>query len=279
MNINVGHLDTSIYHHYTREPGFPLWTMGICVMGEMVVKQGKITRQISAGTINVVEPNTSYVVYSAPGVRRHVEYFAILMMPADWERWFKRWPSDAPQSWSVRAPVDQMREAVSAFDTAFRASQSRRPMAQQIIANAIERVLILGCEFAPAADAKQRDVRVERAIDFAAEHLADRLSVDVLADVAGVSASRFAHLFADLHGESPMRFVEDLRMKRAQTLLLTSEQPIKLVARAVGFQSQFHFADRFRVCVGQSPSEYRRSPASAGVVRGTVEPIMDVRRD
>jgi len=261
MDINVGFLETSTYHHYERKAGFPLWTMGVCVRGPMIVEQAGVRKHITANTFNLVAPNTPYVVYSSPETRTHVEYFAILAMPREWERWFEHWPNDAPGSWKVEVSPAVKREIIAAFRLAFETSHSRRARSQQLIANLIERTLILASECAPEPDAPQGDQRVERAADYAAEHLSEPLSVDVLADEAGMSTSRFAHLFAQLHGQSPMRFVEGMRIRRAQSLLLTTERPIKSIAAEVGYSSQFHFADRFRACVGQSPSEYRARPA------------------
>lgn len=259
MHFTVGHLDTSVYHEYTREAGFPLWTMGVCVRGEMVVTRNGREQVIRPGAVNVVRPKVPYTVRSAPGVRRHEEYFSILAMPAEWERWLQRWHEVKDGSWTVETPPEVTREVVATFAFAYQASVGRRPMAQALIANALERVLILGSECVPAHSVG--DPRIERAIEHASKNLASRLNVEALAEVAGMSASRFAHLFTEMHAQSPMRFVEAMRMDRARTLLLASDQPIKSIARTVGFQSPFHFADRFRVRVGQSPSEYRRNPS------------------
>jgi AraC family transcriptional regulator of arabinose operon len=282
MNIEVGYLDTNGPHHYVRQAGFPLWTLGFCIRGSLRVTRSGVETVTRAGCVAVVRPNVPYTVASLDPPTRHTEYYLVLSMPPPWERWFAGWPETMPGGQHVHVPeAGARREIIRLFESARRGVRSRRPMAQELARNAIERVLILANSFAPAALERVVDPRVERAINFALAHLDKPLNIDALADAAGVSDSRFAHLFTEHYGQPPMRYVEGLRMSRAQSLLLTTSQPIRQVAASVGFTSQFHFADRFRARVGQSPSEYRLRPAGAGEREDdrVHPPLMDVRRD
>jgi len=52
--------------------------------------------------------------------------------------------------------------------------------------------------------------------DYIAEHLAEEVSVEQLAELAGLSPSHFAHVFKETTGVTPIQFVTRQRVTRAQ---------------------------------------------------------------
>ena len=58
-----------------------------------------------------------------------------------------------------------------------------------------------------------------------------------------------------------MQFIEGERLRRAQEFLVSTDLPIKEIAKRVGFENPYHFSTRFRKRLGKSPRQYRRSPA------------------
>lgn len=89
-------------------------------------------------------------------------------------------------------------------------------------------------------------------------HLAERITLDDLASVIGLSKFHFARLFRQASGQSPMRFVTALRVGVARTLLRTP-LPMKAIARQVGFADEYHFSRVFRHHTGMPPSVTRAS--------------------
>lgn len=260
MDLGVTYDRIRAPHAFTRHAGFPLWTVGAMIEGRVKVTWGETIYETGPGNVAVVRPGTQYHVATADGYTHHAECYAILTMPAEWERWFENWPSPMPGVHLVHVSDEPAwSEVVRSFRAACDAASSGRRMALQLAGNLVERVLILSNEHAAESD-KPGDRRIANAMHYAANNLREPLSIPVLADAAGVSRSRFSHLFKSVCGEPPMHFVEGLRIKRAQMLLLTTLKPVNQIARAVGFASPFHFSDRFRARVGQSPSEYRARP-------------------
>lgn len=101
-------------------------------------------------------------------------------------------------------------------------------------------------------------VRLRRVVSFVHEHLSHDLSLQQLADIAGLSTAYFSRLFQQSTGLSPHRYVLQARVKRAQELLRQPETRVLDVALACGFQTQQHFARVFREWCGSSPVQYRR---------------------
>lgn len=83
------------------------------------------------------------------------------------------------------------------------------------------------------------------------------LTLKELAGVAHLSRYYFAALFRRHTGQSPMAYVRRRRIEIARALLLSSDNTVEQVARAVGFDDPFHFSRVFRRSAGVPPSAYR----------------------
>jgi AraC-like DNA-binding protein len=81
------------------------------------------------------------------------------------------------------------------------------------------------------------------------------VSLAQLADLSALSVSRFATVFREQFGLSPYRYLCELRVRRAQTLLLAGV-PGSVVATEVGFFDQSHLARHFKRLCGMTPSAF-----------------------
>lgn len=82
--------------------------------------------------------------------------------------------------------------------------------------------------------------------------------LDALAQLTGMSVQGFIVAFRRAFHATPYQCLLDLRIDRAQMLLLGTSQRIAEIAVAVGVSSLGRFAAAFKRRVGMSPSEYRR---------------------
>jgi transcriptional regulator GlxA family with amidase domain len=88
-------------------------------------------------------------------------------------------------------------------------------------------------------------------------HLADDLSLSVLADQAGMSERSFSRHYAEATGQTPARAIERLRAEAAQRLLLESRLPIKRIAQRCGFGSEETMRRSFLRLIEAAPQDYR----------------------
>ncbi|MDF3057975.1 MAG: AraC family transcriptional regulator [Rariglobus sp.] len=93
------------------------------------------------------------------------------------------------------------------------------------------------------------------------DRLAEPLSVDGLAERAGLSPARFHAVFKEEFGVTPMNYVRAARLEAAARLLVSTEMKLAVVAEATGFSDAFHLSHVFKEDYGVSPSEYRRRAA------------------
>ena len=89
-----------------------------------------------------------------------------------------------------------------------------------------------------------------------------RVSLTQLAATAGLSPSRFAHLFTESIGIPVRRYLLWLRVQRAAASLLTG-QSIADAAYGAGFSDGAHLARTFRRMLGTAPSDIVRRQAAA----------------
>jgi len=88
-------------------------------------------------------------------------------------------------------------------------------------------------------------------------HLADDLSLAVLADRAGMSERSFSRRYAEATGQTPARAIERLRIEAVRHLLSESRLPVKRIARRCGFGSEETMRRSFLRLVAVTPQDYR----------------------
>jgi AraC family transcriptional regulator len=88
------------------------------------------------------------------------------------------------------------------------------------------------------------------------------ISVDELATAARVSRAHLSRLFQHAYGRGPATALEQVRLTRAEALLLRSNLSITAVGHAVGFTDPLHFSRRFRATHGLSPRAFRTAASS-----------------
>jgi transcriptional regulator GlxA family with amidase domain len=88
-------------------------------------------------------------------------------------------------------------------------------------------------------------------------HLANDLSLSVLADRVGMSERSFSRHYAEATGLTPARAIEQLRVEAARELLLESRQPIKRIAQRCGFGSEETMRRSFVRQLAVTPQDYR----------------------
>lgn len=82
-------------------------------------------------------------------------------------------------------------------------------------------------------------------------------TVPVLADVMGVSRSRFAEAFTRTMGESPARYVAKIKMFQARRWIADDGMRISVAADRLGYDSEASFSRAFKRVIGHSPSASR----------------------
>ncbi len=108
-----------------------------------------------------------------------------------------------------------------------------------------------------AISARDAQANVDYAVTFMQEHYTDQIDIGTLASTMGFTSAYLTKLFNRYIGETPLKFLTNLRIREAKRLLTETDLPIREIGEKVGYPDQFHFSKTFRKLTGMNPSGYR----------------------
>ncbi len=114
-------------------------------------------------------------------------------------------------------------------------------------------------QFSALADLGGGDTRFSLLLEWMRANLAERLTVEQLAERMAMSPRNFSRAFLNVIGISPAKAVERLRVEAARERVESSRQPIEQIATAVGFRDPERMRRAFLRRFGQPPQAIRRS--------------------
>jgi transcriptional regulator GlxA family with amidase domain len=94
------------------------------------------------------------------------------------------------------------------------------------------------------------------------QNLSRQLPLSAIARRAAMSTRTLSRRFREQVGATPASWIAQLRVRRAQRLLETSDLSIEQIAAQVGFGSAVVLREHFGNVVGTSPLTYRRAFAA-----------------
>jgi AraC-like DNA-binding protein len=109
------------------------------------------------------------------------------------------------------------------------------------------------------------DKQMGAAITALHEKPGHRWTLQELAKRVGMSRSTFAQRFKDTVGESPMEYLTRWRMLVAGEKLRNSSDPVSVISRALGYESEAAFSTAFKRVMGCSPRQYGRADGPVSV--------------
>jgi transcriptional regulator GlxA family with amidase domain len=118
-------------------------------------------------------------------------------------------------------------------------------------------------QFSSLLELKAPGGRFGPLLSWAREHLDAPLTVEDLAEQAGMSSRHFARAFIAETGTTPSKAVERLRIEVARQRVQSSSEAIERVAQSTGFRDPERMRRAFIRAFGQPPQSLRRA-ARAG---------------
>ena len=151
-------------------------------------------------------------------------------------------------------------------------------------ANALAREMVVPphrdggqAQFIDAPVAECEDDLLGAVLAWAGAHLAEDISVDVLARRALMSPRSFARRFKATTGTTPHAWLLGRRLAAAEALLEDSDAPVEEIARLVGFGTAAGLREQFTRRRGVSPRAYRQT-FRAGSAAGAAPVQLDRHR-
>ena len=106
--------------------------------------------------------------------------------------------------------------------------------------------------------AKQDEPTIHGLVRYLQEHLAEEISLSVLAEEFHLSAQYISQLFKSEIGVNFLAYLTNIRMEKAKKLLLTTALSIADISAQCGYGDYRVFTKVFKKSEGITPSQYRR---------------------
>ncbi|MGO4547363.1 helix-turn-helix domain-containing protein [Paenibacillus sp. 2TAB23] len=100
---------------------------------------------------------------------------------------------------------------------------------------------------------------IDQSIRHIQQHYRNVLTVEELADLAGIDRWKYTRLFKEKTGLVPLQYLNGIRIEQAKRRLTRGEERLSEVAEHAGFTNEYYFNRRFKQMVGVSPGQFRRS--------------------
>ncbi|MDQ0207341.1 AraC family transcriptional regulator [Alkalicoccobacillus murimartini] len=92
--------------------------------------------------------------------------------------------------------------------------------------------------------------------DYIHEHYHLDITREHLAQLAGLHIDYYSRKFKQEYQKSPIAYLNDVRLHQAKQWLIQTQEPIRSIAKRVGFSDEFYFSRKFKAKEGCSPVVY-----------------------
>ena len=155
---------------------------------------------------------------------------------------------------AMRLPLARLMERITSMDV----NELGDPVKNALMQGFLFEFLVMLGSFPEAGTAITENEAAVRAMRFAEENFGNPITLADAAREAFVSPAYLSGLFKSCTGMNFTAYVQELRLRRAITLLTETDDSISAIATACGFSSPNYFKDVFRRVIGMPPTEYRR---------------------
>ena len=84
----------------------------------------------------------------------------------------------------------------------------------------------------------------------------ENISIAHLAELCGISETYFRRIFHNAYMISPVKYINNMKLKRSEELLKSGMYSVSEAAGLSGFQNDSYFSREFKKAFGITPSDY-----------------------
>lgn len=97
-----------------------------------------------------------------------------------------------------------------------------------------------------------------KVMDYIKENMDRHLTIEEMAEHLHLHPNYFIRLFKNHFGQSPIKYINNVKMKKACEDLLLQKTSVHDIAHNLGYTDVFYFSRLFKKYIGMSPSKYRQ---------------------
>ena len=237
------------------------YVLGLVERGAVVIESEGRVMELRPGAVLFITPG---VIHGAhPATAEPWDYRALYLTPAQWARLVAD-DGDGGAARAVGASVvGDAKAARRLLDAHAALTGTAGDDAAPAVVADLERVA-LACARRTRSVARELSVpaRLERARGFVERNVHRRVSLDEMAEIAGMSRFGLVRAFSHAYGAAPYAYALQLRLLHARRLLAAGAG-IAQTSLALGFADQSHLTRWFLRAVGVTPGEFLRARGAA----------------
>ena len=105
---------------------------------------------------------------------------------------------------------------------------------------------------------EMEDNRIAKTVLYIRKHLNEAIELEKLAEISCLSKDHFIRLFKKELGATPLQYINQKKIEKAQLLLISEELAVKEIAFQLAFEDYSYFNRLLKKITGVTPQEYRR---------------------
>ena len=105
----------------------------------------------------------------------------------------------------------------------------------------------------------EKQQKIAPALDYIANNYGQHFKNDDLAHLCNLSTVYFRKLFKEVMGESPIEYIQTLKIEKAKEILKSDYGSMSDIAFELGYQNIYDFSRAFKKAVGVSPKKFKES--------------------
>lgn len=248
----IGYFPNAKHHNRSRKNGINEYILLYCLAGEGWIK-------INGKTIPLT-PNTGFIIPEHTGHK-----YGSSLKDA-WSIYWVHFEGDYAETFYKRFSTSNDAAVKIAFD------ESRIRLLNEIITllesdftdEKVELAhfkliaVLSSLSYSNTLNSAMEDA-ISLSIAYMKAHLSEILTIELLANQACYSISRYSELFKQKTGYSPIQFFIRLKILKSCEYLYFTSLNIKEICKEVGFEDPYYFSRMFKKQIGVSPSEYRKT--------------------
>lgn len=244
------------FYAVTPDHSHPAYSFVLAFDANTRLVAGSATLAAPAGRVMAIDPGAIHHEALADEPPRYIAIFVERLL---FEGEFARYPVLTPTPFNFRS-FSPNRDLTGLLKEFMNEAETRLPGRDTLLASIglriIHSLIRAALDVASPPDRIGSRVEIHRTIQHIQTHAGDKLTVENLAAIAGISPSHFSRLFRRETGRTPLAFLNRVRLEQARKLLRAGERSIGTVALTCGFATPSHFCAAFRRAYGQSPSDF-----------------------
>ena len=105
---------------------------------------------------------------------------------------------------------------------------------------------------------KAEDGRIQKALLYIQKNIYEPINIEQLSEISCLSKDHFIRLFKKEMGSTPIQYITQKKMEKAQLILVTQDISIKNIAYMLGYDDHSYFIRIFKKTIGETPQEYKK---------------------